>query len=233
MHSSSLYEVDFKAFSERFMQRETFAEVFELAKTCRLSVLNNRLTAWRLFLKVLQLKDSPAQWVEAVERSRHDYAELRRAHFSPDYDLKSRLSSTESVIKLRPNLEHLFEIIKVWTEANTTELKEEMVDILCIVMFVVNCEAFLANGTDEAQQVLHCLNNPEHVASDAFFIFAHIMKTGYSSLWTAAKLGKKGNEMNLIELKCKRIYDFYLKSLDPELYNFLEYYKIPTASHVA
>lgn len=243
MIASTLYEVDPSIFLERFVKKENFTEIWELAKSCRLSSLNNRLTCWRIFLGIFKENENIHDWVNSLEKLRNEYRGIKERVYAYDPDLKEKLSSSENVIKLKPNVEILVEILKIWLEVNNLtgnysesaegmQIEDEIIDILCIVVHVVNAEKFADEKPGEAEDLLRILNSPSQIASDSYFIFSKIMKLNYLSLNLQSTPIKKHPEKSIISLKCERIYHYYLKSLDPELYNLLVSNSIPTEKNL-
>ena len=106
-----------------------------------------------------------------------------------------------------------------------------MIDILLIVVYVVNSEKFV-ESFDDPSALLSKLNDPNSIQSDSFQLFSEIMRIGYLSLQNSVVPNKHKNEKSVMGLKCERIHHFYLKSLDPELYNLLETHKIPVENHL-
>jgi hypothetical protein len=178
-----------------------------------------------------------------LEKLRNEYRDIKQRVYAYDPDLKEKLSSSENVIKLKPNVEVLVEILKIWLEVNNlsrnyservegTQIEDEIIDILCIVVHVVNAEKFADEKPGEAEDLLRILNSPSQIASDSYFIFSEIMKLNYLSLNLQSAPIKKLLDKSIISLKCERIYHYYLKSLDPELYNLLVSNSIPTEKNL-
>ena len=97
-----------------------------------------------------------------------------------------------------------------------------MIDILGIVIYVITTEKYSEEILTETHELFIQLCNSQNIQSDSYQIFSEIMKIGYLPLNYLACPIKKQPEKNILLLKCERSYHYYLKSLDPELYNFLE-----------
>ena len=226
-------KIDATVFIEKFIKKENISEIWELAKSCRLNSIRNRLTAWRLFLGIFKLNESPSEWIQGLEKSRAEYQLVRSRCFIEDPYLLKKLQDSENIIKLKINIEHFKEILKIWLEVNHCEFKEEMIDILGVVVYVVSYEKYSDNSPGESHNILRVLNSPQHLHSDSYQIFSEIMKTGYLPLVHKAQNIKKQPEKTIIMLKCQRTYHYYIKSLDPELYNFLEMHSVPVEDYLA
>lgn len=229
---SSLYQVNKAVFSEKFLKRENFGEIFELGKSGRLSVLNNRLTCWRIFLNIFKESDSASTWISDLTSCRNQYTSLKHQHYSQDFDLKSKISSSENVQKLRLSIDCLFEVIKIWLEAHNLDFKEEYLEILCIILTVTETEKFTKSDPGEAEEILRELNNPSSIPSDTYYIFDSLMQKSSLLFNLPVQCSKKEKPKSILELKCAKIYHFYLKSLDPELYNFLQSKQIETERYL-
>ena len=230
---SFLYQVDASTFSEKFIKHENFSEILELGKTCRLSVLNNRLTCWRLFLNIFNESEPCEKWIQDLESFRSSYLSLKSSHLNTDFDLTSKIVSSENVQKLGLNIENFFEILKIWAEVNTCEVSEQVIEILCVVFAVTEVEKFSRAELGEGGEVLRKLNDPKFIVCDTYQVFERLMAKYYLVLFSKVSLGKKGLNKTMIEFKCLRIYNFYLKSLDPELYNYLKSNLIETEKYLA
>ena len=229
---SSLYQVDKTIFSEKFLKHENFGEIFELGKSGRLSMLNNRLTCWRIFLNIFQESDPATKWISDLTATRQHYLTLKQKHYSEDFDLKSKIAASENVQKLSLNLDSLFEILKIWLELHNLDYKEDYLEILCILLTVTETEKFTNPNQGEAEEILRELNNKSFIPSDTFSLFDSLMSKSSLSLQLPVQVAKKEKQRTILELKCARIYHFYLKSLDPELYNFFQSKQIETERYI-
>jgi hypothetical protein len=218
-------------FAEKFMRREGLAEVWELAKTCRLGSIQNRLNSWRVFLGIFKETEDTTVWMKSLETFRTTYQSLKLQHLTNDSNLKQKISNSENVIKNKTNPEHLFEVVKIWSEVHQLELKEEVIDIAEIVLYVVTYEKYNEDNNQQTSEVLSVFNNFQFIQSDAFQIFSEIMKLGVLPLKSSVTIKKK-HETTILDLKCERVYNYYLKSLDPELYKVLELNEIPVKNYL-
>lgn len=223
-------KVDPNVFLEKFMNKDNINEVWELAKSSKLNSIRNRLTSWRLFLGIFKVDESVVDWRNTLEISRMGYLMLRPQHLIDDQVLMEKLQSSESLIQLKINIQELYEVLKIWLGAYACEFNEEMIDILGIILHVVNSEKY---SEPEGNNFLKSLNDPQYVTNDSYQIFSEVMKIGYLPLHSKTKPIKKQKEKTILTLKCERSYHYYLKSLDPELYNFLEFHSVPVEKYLS
>jgi hypothetical protein len=111
-----------------------------------------------------------------------------------------------------------------------------MIEVLCVVQTVVETEKFSKSDPGDSEELLRELNSPRFVSCDTFQLFDRVMirylspLTGLSTL--PSPTSKKRSEKTFLQVKTSRIYDFYLKSLDPELYNYLKSNQIETVKYL-
>lgn len=121
---------------------------------------------------------------------------------------------------------YICDVLLFWTQKySDIGYHSELCWIVGVIIYVVYSERAQNNlGVDKnAEDCLKILNNKSETESDSFQILEKIMLTGLIQYFQNRKTDEEREEIPAyLKIRCNRIYNSFLKIVDPKLYAYLK-----------
>ncbi|CAG9322416.1 unnamed protein product [Blepharisma stoltei] len=199
-------------FETIFYKKQGYAVIRNLALTCQLNTIGNRLQSWRVFLGIFQENSDISSWEQTIVQSRRAFAQLKSStqidgkggdpltHHSnnpwnqlyKDKDLKNEIQrDVDRTFQKNPffRLEFvkkmMIEVLFIWAKAHPNiSYRQGMNEILAFIVVVVYGERAHGNITikEPSARVLRLLNDEDSIESDVYQLFDRIMIMGLADL---------------------------------------------------